>query len=907
MPGQTSGVRAGRAYVELGILDRTQSALRTIGRRISRVGTLFTRVGQISGGVAVALAAPFAASIRAASDAQEELNRFKQVFGDQAAGAESFAQTMRRAIGRSITDVRRQLSAFQGFFVGLEFEPQEARKFSEALSQLTFDFASFNNLSDDEGFRRILAAMSGSSEVLDQFGVNTREARLEQELINLGLADGVRNATEAQKAMARFSIISKTLGRQNAIGDAFRTRFQFANLLRRATGELRDLRAEIGRAFLPVLESMFRKINGMTSGARRWIAANQDAVRTAGKWVVGLLAASVALISVGTGLRLVGFSMEGIAGAIGLSLAPLRLLTGGLQQVAAISLAKPVAGITSLLGVGSSAVTGLSGSFRLLGSTSATALSIASSQLTNFARFARTSIAGSLAAARIFPSASQFGAHFSQLFGSIASFPGLKDFSTHFSNLFDSAGLGRVFVFIKGQLTPIYAELSKMARVFPRITAAGLRMGSSLAGIGGRFSRIFGPLGTAASFVFNLIGSVGPAAFRLLGTVGSTVLGLLLSPLGKILIAAAIGTIVVQKFMAAWSDGSIQAAIGRIYNRILDLGRAAGRLASGPLTAIKAFAGGIATEIGTTISRGVTRAKFLFREMKDQALTSWGAMKNAFASGDLAAATNVAWAQVKLSAITLWSELSAEFAIWQQGFSTQFAEWGTNLARKFTATAGLIRFVWTATLSAIEAALASSQDDVARKLVRIQEFFGLIDADTAADQIQALNDALEFNLGVNDREFKEDIAKLEQEFKDRFEAIDAGADVDKQRRDKAFEDRINGLLRGAGGDLDKAREEWEKSVERANAVEDEKTRPPELDTPDTSGFGKKRRSGISDTVKGLQAVDVKSSAGIAAFAQLIGGGQKTEDKILTANLKQNQILADVRDALGNDRTVSLLS
>lgn len=196
--------------------------------------------------------------LKFASDGQETLNRFNAVFGGLKDGANDFANSLASDTGRAISEVRNGMSAFQGMAVGLGFAEKEAFNFSKELQTLAIDFASFNNLSDGEAQERFIAAMSGSSEVLDQFGVNIKASALDQALLAKGFPPIAEGATEAQKAIARLDIIRETMGRQGAIGDAIKTGDQFANLLRRGRSLLINYAETIGGKLIPVGEELLK-------------------------------------------------------------------------------------------------------------------------------------------------------------------------------------------------------------------------------------------------------------------------------------------------------------------------------------------------------------------------------------------------------------------------------------------------------------------------------------------------------------------------------------------------------------------------------------------------------------------------------------------------------------------------
>lgn len=345
----TRGIRAGRAFVELGVSDKLSAGLRRAQKRLQAFGSAVTGIGlrmaAIAGTAVSAIAVP---TIKAASDAQETLSRFEAVFADQADAAKQFAQTLADSVGRSKYEILDALSTFQSFFAGLGFDPAQARQMSQTLQSLALDFASFHNLSDQEAIDRFISALSGSGEVLDRFGVNIRQVALEQELLKMGISKTWGEVTEQEKALARLNVIMGTMGRQGATGDAVKTAGSFANQMKRLKGEVKDAAVTIGTALIPVVSPVVAWMGRAAEVAGEWIAKNQRLVATAFKVGVAVAAAGAALVVVGTaivGLGAVFGSLAAIAGGVATAI--------GVVGAAAAALVSPIGiAVTAVLGLG---------------------------------------------------------------------------------------------------------------------------------------------------------------------------------------------------------------------------------------------------------------------------------------------------------------------------------------------------------------------------------------------------------------------------------------------------------------------------------------------------------------------------------------------------------------------------
>tara|TARA_Y100000310_G_C20703455_1_gene832279 strand:+ start:9734 stop:11380 length:1647 start_codon:yes stop_codon:yes gene_type:complete len=246
-----------------------EGEVRKVENTFKRIQDKATSAGK---SLSLALTVPFATlsalSLKAASDAVETQNKFNQVFSGISDDANAFASSLAKDLRRSEGVIQDNLSSLQSFSIGMGFAQDEAFGLSKKLQGLIFDFASFNNVSDDEAFQRFLSGLSGSGEVFDRFGINIKQSALELELQAMGLATSAARATEMQKVLARVSIIEKALGRQGAIGDAQRTMLEFASAIKSTRAVIADLLADFGAELLPLARRVLNTFNEVATELR---------------------------------------------------------------------------------------------------------------------------------------------------------------------------------------------------------------------------------------------------------------------------------------------------------------------------------------------------------------------------------------------------------------------------------------------------------------------------------------------------------------------------------------------------------------------------------------------------------------------------------------------------------------
>lgn len=339
-----SDVRAGRAFVELFLKNNMTKGLAIASRQLKSFGAGTTKVGSNLMGfgtrvtaLGATMASAFIAPIKAAGDLMETTSKFNSVFAENADGVRSWMDEYRAQIGRGAKEAMDGMAAFGAFFQGMGKGGDEAAELSKKMLQLSMDFASFHNIADTEAQERFISALSGSSQVLDMFGINIKQSALDLKLLAMGFPTVAKGADETQKMMARLAIIEESMGRQGALNDATKTAGSFSNQMKRLRGSLMDTAAAIGNALLPVVTPLVTKASELVLLFSEWAQNNAGIIQTVAKVAIGITAAGAALVVAGAALVGIGstFSALGaIVGVLGTGLAlivsPIGLITVGL-------------------------------------------------------------------------------------------------------------------------------------------------------------------------------------------------------------------------------------------------------------------------------------------------------------------------------------------------------------------------------------------------------------------------------------------------------------------------------------------------------------------------------------------------------------------------------------------------
>jgi hypothetical protein len=243
--------------------DRTERRTGQFEKRTSRLGaglaTTFRTAGIAISGLVVA--DTLKGSITAASDLNEEISKSRAVFGGASQAIVDWSGTTASAMGIAQTEALRAAGTFGNLFTVVGIVGEQSSEMSRRLVQLAADLASFNNASPEDVLIAIRAGLIGEAEPLRRFGVLLSEARVQQLAMAESGKTSAKELTNQEKALARYNIILRDT--QSAHGDFARTADSLANQQRTLSANWKDLKTQIGSAFLPAAVAATGALNNL--------------------------------------------------------------------------------------------------------------------------------------------------------------------------------------------------------------------------------------------------------------------------------------------------------------------------------------------------------------------------------------------------------------------------------------------------------------------------------------------------------------------------------------------------------------------------------------------------------------------------------------------------------------------
>lgn len=339
-----SGIKAGRAYVELGVDDRFTKALRAAQARLQAFGNAVRNIGLGLTAVAAAASAPFIASVKLFSDFGDAIDKASVRTGLSAEAVSELGFAAEQS-GTDLESLEKGLRVMQRTVVQAA-EGSDAAQ--EAIGALGLSVEKLRSLSPDEQFAAIADRIAAIADPAERATAAMRIfGRAGAALIPL-LAEGATGIAALRQQARDFgiSVSGKDAKAAAVLNDTL-------NLLGRAA---KAASFQIGAALAPAVTQLAEQAARIVAGATRWIRANQATVVWMAKAVVVVGALGAALVGLGLAISLAGSALGGIATAFGLAVKAVLV-----AKVALLALASPIGLVAVALAGGTAAILYFSG------------------------------------------------------------------------------------------------------------------------------------------------------------------------------------------------------------------------------------------------------------------------------------------------------------------------------------------------------------------------------------------------------------------------------------------------------------------------------------------------------------------------------------------------------------------
>nr|DAF75236.1 MAG TPA: minor tail protein [Caudoviricetes sp.] len=186
------------------------------------------------------------------NDFYEATDMFSVSMGKMTESASQFINKMESLLGIDPTEAMNNMASVYSMVHSFGMASDKAYTLSQNLTQLGYDLASLRNMNPSEIFTKLRSAMAGELEPVLQLGVDISQARLQQELLELGFNRQISTLSQADKATLRYIAIMKQL--TYVQGNLGETLASPANMIRMLKAQLNNLARDIGSLLYPALK-----------------------------------------------------------------------------------------------------------------------------------------------------------------------------------------------------------------------------------------------------------------------------------------------------------------------------------------------------------------------------------------------------------------------------------------------------------------------------------------------------------------------------------------------------------------------------------------------------------------------------------------------------------------------------
>jgi len=312
MAGGAQGIKAGRAYVELGTHNKVQAGLRSAQRRLKAFGSAVGAVGAKMMKMGALALAPLLASAKAFASMGDKIGKMAKRTGltVEALSALEFAASQS---GTSIESLEKGLKRMQQTIF------DAGRGLSTAvdgLAALGLTYSNLAALAPEEQFKLIADRLDKVSHATDKAAIAAMVfGRAGTAMLPL-IAGGAAGIDELIQKAEKYGLVIST--------DAARAAEEFTDAIDIAGRVVKMTAFEVGASLVPELMNATKWVIETTGKVKKWIQANRETIVSILKWSAALVAAGVVAVAA-------GIAIQGLALAIGALKVALVIASGAVQ------------------------------------------------------------------------------------------------------------------------------------------------------------------------------------------------------------------------------------------------------------------------------------------------------------------------------------------------------------------------------------------------------------------------------------------------------------------------------------------------------------------------------------------------------------------------------------------------
>ena len=206
-----------------------------------------------------------------ANSFQERAKQLSQkLTGFEISDTGELARTNTASLGLDPEKTMQYQATFAQMASSMGDTSETALKLSNVLTMIGADLASVRNMDFEDVWQDMASGLTGMSRAMDKYGINIRNANMQQELYNLGIDTSISKLSQADKTILRTIILLNNS--KYAWADLSNTINQPANQIRMLQSNFASLGRTIGSLFIPILQTVLPYVNAIVIALQRMFA-----------------------------------------------------------------------------------------------------------------------------------------------------------------------------------------------------------------------------------------------------------------------------------------------------------------------------------------------------------------------------------------------------------------------------------------------------------------------------------------------------------------------------------------------------------------------------------------------------------------------------------------------------------
>ena len=340
------GIRAGRAYVELGVGDKLTAGLKSAQKRLRAFGAGVMNIGTKLAGLGAAMAAPLLGAAKHFASYGDEVAKMSKRTG---LSVEALSE-LRFVASQTGTECSSLEMAFRKMQRSIYDAGRGLATQKDALAELGLTFEDLKSLKPEEQFK-ILA------EQLGKLTDDTKQAAIAQMLFGRTGTNLIPMFEAGAAGISELQAQARKLGLTMSKEDA-QAAEEFTDAMDALWKTVKMGVFNVGSALAPLLQELAESMTETVVAVSGWIKSNRDLIVTVLQVAAGILALGIGLVAFGAIVKVGAMALGGLVmivkvasmafsvfgAVIGFLVSPIGMVIAALAALGAYTLTSTKAG-----------------------------------------------------------------------------------------------------------------------------------------------------------------------------------------------------------------------------------------------------------------------------------------------------------------------------------------------------------------------------------------------------------------------------------------------------------------------------------------------------------------------------------------------------------------------------------